>query len=172
MTRFRLAGALALATLLAACAAQEPLPSQPSFYKSLAQPGAQVDAAAAASMLSGYRANNGQDAVTVDPVLTRLAQAQAQAMARRDKLDHNLIKSFNARLKESGYDPKAAAENIGAGYHTLAEAFSGWRDSPSHRANMLLRGARRIGIATAYAPTSKYKVYWSLILAAPDDKSR
>jgi hypothetical protein len=27
-----------------------------------------------------------------------------------------------------------------------------------------------MGIAAAYAPNSKYKVYWSLILAAPDDK--
>jgi len=172
MTTFRLAVALALATLLAACGAGQELPTgQPSFYKSLAQPGAQVDAAAAASMLSGYRANNGLDPVTVDPALTRLAEVQAQAMARRDKLDHNLIRPFTARLKESGYNAKAAAENIGAGYHTLAEAFSGWRDSPSHRANMLLRGARRMGIATAYAPNSKYKVYWSLILAAPDDKS-
>ena len=65
---------------------------------------------------------------------------------------------------------KSAAENIGAGYHTLAEAFSGWRDSPSHRTNMLLGGATKIGIAAVYTPSSKYKVYWALILAAPDDR--
>jgi hypothetical protein len=28
-----------------------------------------------------------------------------------------------------------------------------------------------MGIAAVYTPASKYKVYWSLILAAPDDKS-
>ena len=67
-----------------------------------------------------------------------------------------------------GSDAKVAAENIGAGYHTLAQAFSGWRDLPSHRKNMLLPGATHIGIATAYAPQSKYKVFWALILAAPD----
>jgi uncharacterized protein YkwD len=67
-------------------------------------------------------------------------------------------------------DPKRAAENIGAGYHTLAEAFSGWRDSKSHNANMLLAGATRMGIAAVYTPKSKYKVYWALILAEPDDK--
>jgi hypothetical protein len=27
-----------------------------------------------------------------------------------------------------------------------------------------------MGIAAVYAPNSKYKVFWSLILAAPDDK--
>jgi uncharacterized protein YkwD len=61
-------------------------------------------------------------------------------------------------------------ENIGAGYHTLAEAFSGWRDSPSHRANMLHRTVTKMGIAAAYAPGTKYKVFWTLILAAPDDR--
>jgi hypothetical protein len=30
---------------------------------------------------------------------------------------------------------------------------------------MLLAGASRIGIAAAYAPSSKYRVYWALILA-------
>jgi uncharacterized protein YkwD len=144
--------------------------AEPTFYNSMARPGARLDTQAAASMFSGYRANHGLDALELDPELTRLAQAQAEAMAKRDKLDHDLIKPFPARLKASGYRAKAAAENIGAGYHTLAEAFSGWRDSPPHRANMLLKGARRMGIAAVYAPTSKYKVYWSMILAAPDDR--
>jgi uncharacterized protein YkwD len=156
---------------LAACAGIDVVPkAEPSFYRDLATPGAVLDAAAAASMISGYRANNNMPAVTLDPELMRLAAAQADIMAKRDKLDHNAGKPFVARLKASGYDAKTAAENIGAGYHTLAEAFSGWRDSPPHRANMLLKDATRIGIAAVYTPASKYKVYWSLILAAPDDK--
>jgi uncharacterized protein YkwD len=155
---------------LAACAGDYVPKQEPSFYRNLAQPGAQLDAAAAASMISGYRTNNGLPAVTLDPELTRLAEAQVAVMAKRDKLDHNAGKPFVVRLKASGYDAKLAAENIGAGYHTLAEAFSGWRDSPPHRANMLLAGATRMGIAALYTPTSKYKVYWALILAAPDDK--
>ena len=117
-------------------------------------------------MISGYRANNGLPAVTIDPALMRLAEAQAEVMASRNKLDHDAGKPFVARLKASGFDAKVAAENIGAGYHTLAEAFSGWRDSPPHRANMLLNGATRIGIAAVYSPKSKYKVFWALILAA------
>ena len=35
------------------------------------------------------------------------------------------------------------------------------------RANMLLGGATRMGIAAVYAPNSKYKVFWALILAVP-----
>lgn len=144
--------------------------AEPSFYRSMAKPGVKVDEAAAASMISGYRANNGLPAVTIDPELMRLAQAQTEVMAKRDKLDHSAGKPFVTRLKASGYDAKTAAENISAGYHTLAEAFSGWRDSPPHRANMLLKGANRIGIAAVYTPSSKYKVYWTLIVAEPDTK--
>jgi uncharacterized protein YkwD len=157
---------LALA-VLSGCAGQ---PEQPSFYRDLAVPGAQLDAAAAASMISGYRANNGLPAVTLDPALTAMAQAQAEIMAERDKLEHNVKKPFVKRLKAAGYDAKSAAENIGAGYHTLAEAFSGWRDSKSHNANMLLAGATRMGIAAVYTPASKFKVYWTLILAEPEEK--
>jgi len=161
---------LLLALALAACAFQPP--EQPSFYRDLTQPGETLDEATAAAMISGYRSNNGLPAVTLDPALTALAQARAEAMAKRDKLDHGVKKPFAARLKAAGYDPKRAAENIGAGYHTLAEAFSGWRDSRPHNANMLLQGATRMGIAAVYTPASKYKVYWSLILAEPEEKKR
>jgi uncharacterized protein YkwD len=155
---------LALATL-AACSGFQ-VPEQPSFYRDIAQ-GGQLDGEAAASMISGYRKNNGLADVALDPDLSRMAQAQAEAMAKRDKLEHNIKTPFVARLKASGYNAKSAAENIGAGYHTLAEAFSGWRDSPPHRANMLLPGVTRIGIAAVPAPSSKYQVYWALILAEP-----
>ncbi len=153
---------------LAACAGTYVPKGDPSFYHDLARPGAQLDAAAAASMISGYRANNGLPAVTIDPGLMQIAQAQASLMADHNKLSHNVGKPFAARLKASGYDAKRAAENIAAGYHTLAQAFSGWRESPEHKSNMLLPGATRMGIAAVYAPKSKYKVFWSMILAAPD----
>ena len=130
-------GLMALAfACLAGCADTGVPKAQPSFYRNLAQPGAELDAAAAASMISGYRANNGLPAVALDPELMRLAQAQAEVMAKRDKFDHGAGKPFVQRLKASGYDARTAAENISAGYHTLAEAFSGWRDSNPHRANM------------------------------------
>ena len=168
----RIIGAGLLAIALTGCllSDRDPPAGQPSFYRSLAQPGAEIDVTAAQSMISGYRQNNGLPPVTVDPILTRMAQEQARVMAARDKLDHSAGRPFQDRIKTSGFDARVAAENISAGYHTLAEAFSGWRDSPQHRANMLLNGATRMGIAAVYAPNSKYKVFWSLILAAPDEK--
>ena len=170
MPFYRLLLMLPALCVLGSCADNYVPKSEPSFYRNLAQPGAQLDATAAASMISGYRANNGLSAVELDADLMRLAQAQAEVMAKRDKLDHGAGRPFVQRLKASGYDAKRAAENISAGYHTLAEAFSGWRDSSPHRANMLLAGATRMGIAAVYTPASKYKVYWSMILAEPDDR--
>jgi uncharacterized protein YkwD len=164
------AGALALA--LAGCGTlsdNAPPAGDPSMYRSLARPGGELDSHAAQAMISGYRHNNGLGAVTLDPVLMREAEAHARAMAARNKMDHNVGGSFTERLRRSGFDAKLAVENIGAGYHTLAEAFSGWRDSPPHRANMLKAGVTRMGIAAVYNPNSKYQVFWSMVLAAPDD---
>ena len=98
----------------------------------------------------------------------KLADDQARAIAARDKLDHNVGRGFHERMQAFGYGARAAAENVSAGYHTFDEAFSGWRDSPPHRANMLLKDATLMGIAAAYSPSSKYKVFWTLIVAAPD----
>jgi len=162
--------ALALGALAGCASDQAPTVSQPSFYRNLTEPGAVLDAQGAEAMISNYRQNNGLNTLTLDPTLMKLAQDQAAAMAARNKMDHDVAGSFKARIAGSGFDAKIAAENISAGYQTMAEAFSGWRDSPPHRANMLLKGATRMGIAAVYAPGTKYRVFWSLIVAAPDDK--
>ena len=154
---------------LCGCAAEVPI-EQPSMYINMAEPGARLDAQAAASMISLYRQNNGVGVVAVDPELMRLAEQQAQAMASQNKLDHDVKAPLGKRLNTSGYPATLAVENVSAGYHTLAEAFSGWRDSPPHRANMLKNGVTKLGIAASYAPNTKYKVFWTLILAATDPR--
>src|SRR5438270_2500707 len=92
---------LALAALGGCAQSFEP-PPQPSFYRSLAAPGAELDAAAAQSMISAYRQNNGLSALELDPVLMGIAQEQARTMAARDKLDHGAGRSFTERIKGSG----------------------------------------------------------------------
>jgi uncharacterized protein YkwD len=166
-------GFVIAAAALAGCAGDNSPPAGlPSFYQNLATADAKLDASAAQSMISGYRTNNGLGPVIIDPELMRMAGEQARAMATRDKLDHDAWRPFTERIRQSHFDASVAVENIGAGYHTLAEAFSGWRDSPPHRANMLNRTVTKMGIAAVYAPQSKYKVFWSLILASPDNAQR
>ena len=48
------------------------------MYVDIATPGAHLDPVAAASMISQYRQNNGLGAVTVDPDLMALAEAQSR----------------------------------------------------------------------------------------------
>jgi len=161
----RAAAAILTALLLAGCAVEAPQVETPAMYVDMATPGAKLDAQAAAVMISQYRHNNGLGSVVVDPDLMRLAESQSQAMAAANKMDHDVRAPLGKRLSAASYPASVAVENISAGYHTLAEAFSGWRDSPPHRTNMLKGGVTKFGIATGYAPNTKYKVFWTMILA-------
>ena len=147
---------------ISGCAKPEPVSTAlPSLYWSMTSQGAQVDANTARDMISAYRARSGLPPLRLDPDLQKLAEAEAAAMANADRPSRaQTVKSAVERLGFAG--PEA---NLSAGYHTLAEAFSGWRDSPTHNATLLAPRAERMGIATAYAPGSKYKVYWALLVA-------
>ncbi|MGL5362569.1 MAG: CAP domain-containing protein [Bosea sp. (in: a-proteobacteria)] len=155
------AGAL-LALGLAGCT--EPVrttTAEPAFYRDLGSPSAQVDAEAARATISAYRLNSGLSTLRLDPALQAAAEAEARAMAAADKPSSaDAVKRKLAASGLSGTDV-----NLSAGYRRLAEAFSGWRDSEQHNKVMKASRATRMGIATAYAPGSKYKVYWALVLA-------
>lgn len=159
--------ALAAILSLAACA-QKPLDiptGQPSFYRSMASRDAKVDTEAARDLISIYRRNNGLSTVSLDPILQAEAQKQAEAMAAADSMSHDVRGSLQRRLDGSGLAHSMAVENISAGYHTLADAISGWRNSRPHNENLLNGKMRRMGIASAYAPGTKYKVFWALVMS-------
>src|SRR5260370_35161938 len=89
----RLVALVALA-LLGACAGdRDPAVREPSFYRNMAETGAQLDAPIAASMISGYRTNNGLTTVSIDPELMNLAQAQGQAMPSRVNAHPSAVRS-------------------------------------------------------------------------------
>lgn len=163
--RLSMAGILLLA--LGAC--QSERFQQPPFYQDLASSSGQVDAATAAQMISQYRINNGLSPVSPDPQLSAIAKSQAEAMAAAGTVNASLqpAQQLGTRMASIGEPKTAAAENVSAGYRTFAEAFSGWRESPKHNEVLLTRDATRLGIATAYAPNAKHKVFWSLVMAAP-----
>jgi uncharacterized protein YkwD len=168
----RILGLVAVAALLSACSASKDVyvpPQEPAMYRSMVAPGAQVDGQTAAEMVSGYRANNGLGPVAFDPELTRIALDHSRAMAARGQVSHDAGRGpLDARARRQGYRYSRIAENVAGGYHTLAEAFSGWRESAGHRKNMLMPSAARIGVAVAQAPGHKYKVFWTMVVAEPD----
>lgn len=164
--------AFTLALSLMGCSGTIPSILSASASERLASPRLEtsdnrVDPSAAIALLTALRAQNGHGPVRISPRLTAIATSQARAMAAADEMSHEVAGAFPKRMEAGGYDAAIAAENIGAGYRSLAEAMRGWRDSPPHLANMLLPDVTEIGIASASGKASKYGIYWSLVLARP-----
>lgn len=157
-----------LALSLGGCSLGEPgaaiVSSEPLPHHSLAPSAAILDQRAARDMISAYRQNNGLSLVTNDPVLQKAAQFQANAMAQAGQLDHNANGSFAGRIAAIGRGSSYAVENVSVGYDTFAAAFAGWRRSEPHNQNLREPHVTRMGIATAYAPDARYRVYWALIM--------
>jgi len=117
--------AFALGGLLAACSPEPPAATQPSFYQRLDE-GASLDQATALSMINGHRARSGLPALTLDPVLSQEARARAASVAETDTSTWGETPAVGASASSV-----QRLERVSAGYRTFAEAFSGWRDSPS-----------------------------------------
>jgi hypothetical protein len=124
--------------------------------------------ATAQAAISHYRAEHGLPPVTPDSKLMRLAAEQANAMARAGVLDHDVARPFQVRIVS--YGPEIAVENIAAGTRTFSATLDIWEHSPGHDANLRRAGVTRFGIASAEAPDSKYKIFWSLIMAGATPK--
>jgi len=114
-----------------------------------------------AVLISAFRHQHGEDPVVINAALTRIAQEQANAMAMRDLLDHNASAPFSRRIGRSGLSH--AAENIAYGYSDFASTLKQWINSAGHRANLLLHGAKWIGVAHAQ---NGHRVYWAMVIGA------
>jgi Cysteine-rich secretory protein family len=112
-----------------------------------------------AMLISAFRHQNGEESVVFSPVLTRIAQEQANAMAARDTLDHNALAPFSSRIGRSGFS--RAAENIAYGYADFPSTLKQWINSAQHRANLLLHGAKWIGVAHAQ---NGHRTYWAMVI--------
>ncbi len=167
----RAAAAAALA-MLGACAAVPP-ESRPAHRLSAGAIAAvRLDPAAAVTALNAYRASKGLKPVRLDPALAAMAERQATAMAAGNVLSHDAAGAFPARLAAGGIDAWKAAENLGGGYMSLAEAMAGWRESSAHNANLLMPEASRFGIAIAKNPDTQYGVWWAMEIAADPQPTR
>lgn len=154
----------ALALTAAALAGCSSLPGEAPGPRIVGVGPVPVDVDAARRAIAAYRAAHGLGEVAVDPALTRVAQRQADAMARADTLSHTLAGDLSSRVAAEGLHRGAEAENVSAGYPSFERALLGWQHSPGHDANLLYRPVRRIGIAAASAPGTRFKTYWALVL--------
>ena len=143
--------------LLTQCAERDPARRLASGQVSTSA----ADAAAAAKLISQYRAARGLSPVSVDARLTEAAEVQARAVAEAGTLSHGEFASRMASFGIRGH----SAENLTAGSRTVDQAVTRWMASPSHNENLLMPQARRIGLARAESPGQGYRHYWALVLA-------
>lgn len=92
---------------------------------------------------NAQRARYGLASLTIDRGLMKSARQHASWMARNRRLVHTR---------------RPVAENIAMGYRHSRSVVGGWMNSPGHRANILSRSHRRIGVA-AYR-TKGGIIYW------------
>ena len=100
------------------------------------------------------RRSRGLRTLCVHPRLTKAARAHSASMIRNDYFGHG---SVGRRLKRYGYNWRVYGENIAGGtgrYARPGNTFRRWMNSSGHRANILDRRFREIGIGTA---TGNYK---------------
>jgi uncharacterized protein YkwD len=110
-------------------------------------------------LISAFRQQHGEGPVAISGMLTRIAQEQANAMAARDLLDHDLLAPFAHRMGRSRF--KRGAENIAFGRADFAGTLKQWINSSGHPANLLLRGAKWIGVAQA---SNARRTYWAMVI--------
>lgn len=114
-------------------------------------------------LINNYRAQNGLGALTISTNLTRAATWHATDMGANNYFSHtdSLGRSPSTRAIDCGY-PIGAGENIAAGgaWQSAQSAFTAWRNSAGHNANMLNGSYRQIGIARVYTNSSTYGWYW------------
>jgi len=112
-----------------------------------------------AVLISAFRHQHGEGSVAISAALTGIAQEQANAMAMRDSLDHNVLAPFSNRIGHSGFS--RTAENIAYGHADFAGTLDQWTNSAAHRANLLLHGAKWIGVAHAQ---NGHRIYWAMVI--------
>jgi uncharacterized protein YkwD len=156
-----------LVPLLAACTETAPqrVAAPSPIYASLAAADTRLETAAARDLINGYRRNLGLGPLALDPVLLREAERQADAMAAGGDVARGARADIRGRLATAGLPVRQARESVSAGYLTVADAFSGWRGSPTHDATMRVPTATRMGIAARHKAGSRHHVYWSLIVS-------
>lgn len=116
--------------------------------------------------MNAARAKHNVTPLRLSHVLTRPARRHGEYLTRTGELDHDGAdgQPFYVRLYKAGFSRrKAVGENLGmsSGCATdLAKTMvQMWLDSPGHRANLLSKRFKVVGLAVVAAPDCSNTVY-------------
>lgn len=97
------------------------------------------------------RGDEGEDALSINPLLQAAAEAKAADMAAKGYFAHTAPDGTPPWywLHQAGYQFVAAGENLGVNFTESDTLHNAWMLSPSHRRNLLNRRFTEIGIGMA-----------------------
>ncbi len=127
-----------------------------------------LDLEKARDLINGYRQSKGLKPLTLNAALTSAAKSHARDLARWDRISHFGSDGSNPwdRVKKTGYNPRVAGENVGTGQASFEEVLKGWKTSPGHNKNLLMRDAENLGIALVQDQKTEFKSFWTLVVGA------
>lgn len=104
------------------------------------------------------RARNGLAALSEDWELSRVARYKSQDMRDKRYFSHTspTYGSPYDMMRAFGISYRTAGENIAMGQSTPAAVVSAWMNSPGHRANILSKSFKKIGVGYVAAGS-----YWT-----------
>lgn len=172
----RQCGAAGLAIVLLLALAAIALPTRPASAATtnctVSDAALDAEEAKFLQLINTYRAENGVAPLQASTNLNRAAAWMAHDLGDKAYFSHtdSLGRAPSTRAQNCGY-PGGAGENIAAGtvQDTAQEAFTMWRNSAGHNANMLNASYRMIGIARAYVSGSPYGWYWVTPFGSTND---
>lgn len=156
---------LGAATLTASCATYNPATVTGPDHLSVS---------AITQAINEVRRQNGAKSIVYSATLARAARTQANLMASKDQLSHELGPTLRERVTAAGFKG-AVGENVAGGHKTLEAAIQGWLESPRHRSTLLTNKFTQFGLAVARVPSnrkSRYGVYWALVMGGSYDAWR
>lgn len=119
-------------------------------------------------LINDYRLSKGLKPVALSVELTKAAKVHCRDLAKWDRISHFGSDGSNPsdRVQRTGYNARLTAENVGTGQLNFEEVLKGWKESPGHNKNLLMRDAEHMGIALVTDPKTGFKSFWTLVLGA------
>lgn len=109
-------------------------------------------------LVNEERAKAGLSALKIDADITDAANVRAKEIVQKFSHTRPNGSSFSSVLKEQGVSFRGSGENIAWGQKSPEEVMKGWMNSDGHRANILNKNYKNIGVG--YYQNEKGVNYW------------
>ena len=98
------------------------------------------------ALVNKYRKENGLNALTMNEKAQQAANVRAEEISRSFSHTRPDGRAFYTALDAVGIRNGSRGENIASGYKTPSEVMTAWMNSSGHRANILSKSYKELGI--------------------------